>query len=39
VTLTFWFGYDVGKEIAIAFTALSTISVLIVMRMARSILR
>ncbi|MEN9412637.1 MAG: hypothetical protein RIQ92_1074 [Actinomycetota bacterium] len=39
VTLTFWFGYDVGKEIAIAFTALSAISVLIVMRMARSILR
>ncbi len=39
VTLTFWFGYDIGKEIAIAFTALSTISVLIVMRMARSILR
>jgi archaetidylinositol phosphate synthase len=23
VTLTFWFGYDIGKEIAIAFTALS----------------
>jgi phosphatidylglycerophosphate synthase len=39
VTLTFWFGYDIGKEIAIAFTALSAISVLIVMRMARSILR
>jgi phosphatidylglycerophosphate synthase len=39
VTMTFWFGYDVGKEIAIAFTALSAISVLIVMRMARSILR
>jgi phosphatidylglycerophosphate synthase len=39
VTMTFWFGYDIGKEIAIAFTALSAISVLIVMRMARSILR
>lgn len=39
VTMTFWFGYDIGKEIAIAFTALSAISVLIVMRMARSILK
>jgi hypothetical protein len=37
--MTFWFGYDIGKEIAIAFTALSAISVLIVMRMARSILK
>ena len=39
VTLTFWFGYDVATEIAIAFTALSAISVLIVMRMAQSILK
>ena len=39
VTLTYWFGYDVSTEIAIGFTALQAISVLIVMRMARSILR
>ena len=39
VTLTYWFGYDVATEIAIGFTALQAISVLIVMRMARSILR
>jgi phosphatidylglycerophosphate synthase len=39
VTLSYWFGYDIGKEIAIGFTALQAISVLIVMRMARSILK
>ena len=39
VTLTFWFGYDIATEIAIGFTLLQAISVLIVMRMARSILR
>jgi phosphatidylglycerophosphate synthase len=39
VTLTYWFGYDLGTQIAIGFTALQAISVLIVMRMARSILR
>lgn len=39
VTLTYWFGHDIATEIAIGFTALQTISVLIVMRMARSILR
>ena len=39
VTLTFWFGYEIATELAIAFTALSAISVLIVMRMARSILK
>ncbi|MEO0011032.1 MAG: hypothetical protein RIQ39_621 [Actinomycetota bacterium] len=39
VTLTFWFGYEVATELAIGFTALSAISVLIVMRMARSILK
>lgn len=39
VTLVFWFGYDIATEIAIGFTILQAISVLIVMRMARSILR
>ena len=39
VTLTFWFGYDIATQIAIGFTILQAISVLIVMRMARSILR
>jgi phosphatidylglycerophosphate synthase len=39
VTLTFWFGYEIATELAIGFTALSAISVLIVMRMARSILK
>jgi hypothetical protein len=39
VTLTYWFGYDLGAQLAIGFTALQAISVLIVMRMARSILR
>jgi CDP-diacylglycerol--glycerol-3-phosphate 3-phosphatidyltransferase len=39
VTLTFWFGYEVATELAVGFTALSAISVLIVMRMARSILK
>jgi phosphatidylglycerophosphate synthase len=39
VTLTYWFGYDLGTQIAIGFTALQAISVLIVMRMARSILK
>jgi phosphatidylglycerophosphate synthase len=39
VTLTFWFGYEIATELAIGFTALSAISLLIVMRMARSILK
>lgn len=39
VTLTYWFGYEIATQIAIGFTALQAISVLIVMRMARSILR
>ena len=39
VTLVFWFGYDIATEIAIGFTILQAISVLIVMWMARSILR
>jgi hypothetical protein len=39
VTLTYWFGHDIGGQIAIGFTALQAISVLIVMLMARSILR
>ena len=39
VTLTFWFGYEIATELAIAFPALSAISLLIVMRMARSILK
>ena len=39
VTLAYWLGYDFATQLAIAFTALQAISVLIVMRMARSILR
>jgi len=38
-TLTFWFGYEIATELAIGFTALSATSLLIVMRMARSILK
>jgi archaetidylinositol phosphate synthase len=38
VTLSYWFGYDFATEIAVGFTALQAMSVLIVMRMARSIL-
>ena len=38
VTLIFWLGYDYATHVAIAFTFLQLISVLIVMRMARSIL-
>jgi phosphatidylglycerophosphate synthase len=39
VTLTYWFGYDFATQLAFGFTALQAISVLIVMRMGRSILR
>lgn len=39
VTILFWLGYDLATEVAIGFTALQAISVLIVMRMAQSILR
>lgn len=39
VTFLFWFGYDIATQVAIGFTALQAISVLIVMRMARSVLR
>ncbi|MFM6841922.1 MAG: CDP-alcohol phosphatidyltransferase family protein [Candidatus Planktophila sp.] len=39
VTLSYWLGYEYATQMAIAFTALQAISVLIVMRMARSILR
>lgn len=39
VTILFWLGYDLATPVAIAFTILQAISVLIVMRMARSILR
>ena len=39
VTVLFWFGHDVATQVAIGFTVLQAISVLIVMRMARSILR
>jgi phosphatidylglycerophosphate synthase len=39
VTLLFWLGHDYATQVAIGFTVLQTISVLIVMRMARSILR
>ena len=39
VTFLYWFGYDLGTQVAIGFTVLQAISVLIVMRMARSVLR
>jgi phosphatidylglycerophosphate synthase len=39
VTILFWLGHDFATEVAIAFTILQAISVLIVMRMARSLLR
>lgn len=39
VTVLFWLGYDLATPVAIGFTSLQAISVLIVMRMARSILR
>jgi phosphatidylglycerophosphate synthase len=39
VTFLFWFGYDIATQVAIGFTVLQAISVLIVMRMARSVLR
>ena len=39
VTLAYWLGYDFAAQLAIAFTVMQAISVLIVMRMARSILR
>ena len=39
ITLLYWFGYDLATQVAIGFTALQAISVLMVMRMARSILR
>lgn len=39
VTLLFWFGYDYATQVAIGFTVLQGISVLIVMRMARAILK
>ena len=39
VTLVYWLGHDIGTQIAIGFTVLQAISVLLVMRMARSILR
>ena len=39
VTLAYWLGHDIGTQIAIGFTVLQAISVLLVMRMARSILR
>lgn len=38
VTILFAFGYDYAAHVAIAFTIMQSISVLIVMRMARSIL-
>lgn len=38
VTLLFWLGHDLATQVAIGFTVLQAISVLIVMRMARSIL-
>jgi phosphatidylglycerophosphate synthase len=39
VTLAYWLGYDFAAQLAIAFTVMQAISVLIVMRMASSILR
>lgn len=39
VTLTFWLGYDIATELAIGFTALQAMGFLIVMRMARAILK
>lgn len=39
VTILFWLGHDLATQVAIGFTVLQAISVLIVMRMARSILR
>jgi phosphatidylglycerophosphate synthase len=39
VTLLYWFGYDLATQVAIGFTVLQAISLLIVMRMARSILK
>lgn len=39
VTIIYWLGYDFMTEVAIGFTILQAISVLIVMRMARTILR
>ena len=38
VTLLYWFGHDLAMQVAIGFTILQAISVLMVMRMARSIL-
>jgi CDP-diacylglycerol--glycerol-3-phosphate 3-phosphatidyltransferase len=38
VTFLFWFGYDIATQVAIGFTVLQAISVLIVMRMAKTIL-
>lgn len=39
VTVLFTLGYDIATQVAIGFTALQAISVLIVMRMARAILK
>jgi phosphatidylglycerophosphate synthase len=39
VTIQYWLGYDFATEIAIGFTALQAFSFLMVMRMARSILK
>lgn len=39
VTIAFWLGFDVAVEIAIAFTVLQAIALLMIMRMARSILK
>jgi archaetidylinositol phosphate synthase len=39
VTIAFWFGHDIAVQLAIGFTVLQAIAFLMVMRMARSILR
>ena len=39
VTILYWLGHDYGTEVAIGFTALQGFSLLLVMRMAKSILK
>lgn len=39
VTFLFWFGFDFATQLAVGFTILQALSVLIVMRMARTILQ
>lgn len=39
VTILFWLGYDLATPVAIGFTALQVVSLFLVMRMAKSILK